>query len=248
MENDYNSNMGEGQEKKGRLADLSPEEARQKAKESVAKGMALGTGAIEGYVQNSDPKVVGDATRAAAKTASNTVKAVRDEVSQGLPGEPVFHRKSDAASGMDLSADSSGGFGDKAGEIKESLAERATHAKDRLKESASMKTQEFKERSRESFRHVREEMKEHTPDEIREKARDSVGRVVARGTGALEGVAESAQPDLPAQAVKRVGETVREAGGAIREEVKNARSDVKTDLKGGEDASLDDSTSGSGGI
>lgn len=226
---------------KGRLADLSPEEARLKAKESVAKGMALGTGAIEGYVQNADPKVVGDATRAAAKTVSNTVKAVKEERQQGLPGEPIFHRKADASMGTrsDMSH-SSGGFSEKKEHMKEAISERASG----VREKANLKAHELADRSKESYGRMREEMKKRSPDEIRQKARDSVGRVVASGTGALEGVAENADPDLPTQAVHKISETVREAGGAVREEVKNARSGGSRGSSSSAISSEDENTSG----
>ena len=219
MEDNYNEqNMGENleQNKMKGMSNLSPEEARQKAKETVAKGVALGSGAMEGYVQNLEPKVAGDAARVAAQTVKGTVDAVKEELPE---------RKSSMASGdigmSGMSGSESGGrFSEATSAAKEKISGQASH----LREQASIKSQELKERSKEGFQHMKQEMKEHSADEIREKARDTVGRQIAKGTGALEGYVEQADPELPKQVVHKTGEVVREAASAIKEEVKGSKS------------------------
>lgn len=203
---------------KSRMADLTPEEARRKAKDAVAKSVALGAGALEGYVDNLDPRVVGEAARVAGQTVRRTAEAVKEEMPARTPH-------------TDLETGET-----RAGSMKERFAE-STEA---MKEKASIKAGALKQRSKESFSHLKEDMRTHSADEIRERARDSVGRQIARGTGALEGVLEQTDPDLPAKAVHRTGEAVREAASAIREESHKVKRGPS------EGSSLDDP--GSGGI
>lgn len=209
-----------------KMKDMSPEEVRQKAKEAVAKNVAAVSGSVEGYVQYSDPKVAGKAARVAAETVRETSSAVKDEVRQGLPGEPVFRRKHEASE-LDLETESA------TGTLRERMGEKigktTSAAKERTKESA----QHLKEASKEKMHEAREYMKGHSADEIREEMRDRVGRAVSGAEGGLEGFSEQADPALPKQAVHKVGETVREAGGAIRSEAHRARTSPDSAGSGG---------------
>lgn len=188
---------------KDRMSHLTPEEARRKAKDVVGKSVALGAGAIEGYVENLDPRVAGEAARVAGQTLRRTADAVREEMPERT---------------------SSTGFesGDEGG--RGSMKERLSESAGAMREKAAHKADELKHRSKESFAHLKEEMKTHSADEMRAKARDAVGRQIARGTGALEGIVEEADPDLPARAVHRTGEAVREAAHAVKDEVKGSKS------------------------
>lgn len=235
MEENINEpNLGQELNKKS-MSEMSPEEARQKAKDAVGKSVALGAGAIEGYVDNLEPQVVGQAARVTGKTIRNTVDAVKEE----LP-ERRSSSSSDFGGIESMSGEQGGGLkeriGERTGAMKERLSERATAVKD----AASVKAQELRQRSSEGFTHMKEEMKQHTADEVRAKARDTVGRQVARATGALEGVTEQADPDLPANAVHKTGEVVREASSAIKEEIKGDKSSSSSSSSGsssGTDAS-----------
>lgn len=71
---------------------------------------------------------------------------------------------------------------------------------------------------------ARETFRKSSPEELRERAKENVGKATAAATGSLEGYAEQAGPKAMGEAARKATQSVKEAATSVRDETKAGRS------------------------
>lgn len=198
----------------GQMENLTPEEVRQKAKDAVGRVVASATGTLEGYAEQADPKVMGQATRKVAETVRETATTAKDQY-QTTRSELGIQGKTTPSNidNVNLQGTSGPGFKDRA---KGTMSSAASS----LKEGTAHTATNVKDKSKQAYSSYKESIQGKSPEEVRRMAHDAAARATASMTGSVEGVAEYTDPNVAKQAVQKVGESVTEAAKGVKEGIK----------------------------